>query len=277
MELSGLRNEGTTPDKGKGRPDSRRRSVQISRKTSWGTPIPPPSAAFSCGQPGDRGENFDIVDLGCGSEPSRGTGVGYPWNTVENLVAVGLTFSNEEPPLKQSPSLGRFLLDETDSLSADMPKPLRPYRFDKWMKTLQRKAIHTRQTVNEDLDFGASAPDFLNPEGKEQATSGHKKSLSGSSFDFVTAVKSASISLASFSVAPLSRGTGLSSRHQRTDRSSRASNAGVRLSEDSASMSKRAVIDEAVYHRSIQRRKVIEEIISTEESYIADIRFLQNV
>lgn len=277
MEFSGLPNEVTGPDKRKSQSDSCRADVQISRKISSGTPVLPPSAALSCGLPGDRDENFDTVDLGHDSGPSETKDIGNPWNTVENLVAVGLTFSNEEPPSKQFPSLGRFLLDETDPLPANVPKPSRQYRFDKWMKTMQRKAVHTRQTLNRDLNYGAAEPDILNPESKEEATSGHRKSLSGSSFDFVTAVKSASISLASFSVAPLSRRTGLSSKHRRTDRSSRTSNAGVRLSEDSASMSKRAVIDEAVYHRSIQRRKVIEEIISTEESYIADVRFLQNV
>ena len=277
MKFSSLHGDDTGPENVKGRLNSRRRSVQISEKKIWGMPIPSSPAVAFCGLPRDRDESFDNVDPGCDSETSRGIGIGYPWNTVENLAAVGLTFSNEERPLKESPSLRRFLLDETDPLPANVPKPLRHYRFDKWMKTLQRKTVHTRQIVSRDLALGASEPDFLNPKGKEQALSGHKKSLSGSSFDFVTAVKSASISLASFSVAPLSRRTGLSSRQLRTDHSSRASNAGVRRSEDSASMSKRAVIDEAVYHRSVQRRQVIEEIISTEESYIADIRFLQNV
>jgi hypothetical protein len=36
-------------------------------------------------------------------------------------------------------------------------------------------------------------------------------------------------------------------------------------------------MDEAVNARSIQRRQVLEEIISTEEGYIADVKFLMNV
>jgi hypothetical protein len=89
----------------------------------------------------------------------------------------------------------------------------------------------------------------------------------------VTAVKSASISLASFSVVQRSRRTGVSSRQQRTDRSS---NIG-RLSEDSSYFARATLIDQAAINRLIQRRRVIEEIINTEEGYVADIKFLMNV
>ena len=109
-----------------------------------------------------------------------------------------------------------------------------------------------------------------------RSTARHKKSSSGSSFGFVTAVKSASISLASFSVAPRSRKTGVSSRHHRTDPSSKASNVG-RLSEDSSYIARGIVIDQAVMNRLLQRRRVLEEIINTEESYVADVKFLMNV
>jgi demethoxyubiquinone hydroxylase (CLK1/Coq7/Cat5 family) len=118
-------------------------------------------------------------------------------------------------------------------------------------------------------------PELFDTSGT-QKRSAHKKSSSGSSFGFVTAVKSASISLASFSVAPRSRRTGVSSRQQRTDRSSKASNVG-RLSEDSSYIARGIVIDQAVTNRLLQRRRVLEEIISTEESYLADVRFLMNV
>ena len=109
-----------------------------------------------------------------------------------------------------------------------------------------------------------------------QRRSNHKKSSSGSSFGFVTAVKSASISLASFSVAPGSGRTGVSSRHQRADRSSKASNVG-RLSEDGTFMARGLVMDQAALNRLLQRRRVLEEIISTEEVYLADVKFLMNV
>jgi hypothetical protein len=68
----------------------------------------------------------------------------------------------------------------------------------------------------------------------------------------------------------------VSSRHQRTDLSSKASNVG-RLSEDSSFISRGHVNDQAVTNRLLQRRRILEELITTEESYVADIKFLMNV
>jgi hypothetical protein len=36
-------------------------------------------------------------------------------------------------------------------------------------------------------------------------------------------------------------------------------------------------MDPATIERSLQRRRILEELISTEESYIGDVRFLMNV
>lgn len=36
-------------------------------------------------------------------------------------------------------------------------------------------------------------------------------------------------------------------------------------------------MDQAVTERSLQRRRILEELIETEESYIGDVRFLMNV
>ena len=36
-------------------------------------------------------------------------------------------------------------------------------------------------------------------------------------------------------------------------------------------------LDPAIMERSLQRRRILEELISTEESYIGDVRFLMNV
>jgi hypothetical protein len=36
-------------------------------------------------------------------------------------------------------------------------------------------------------------------------------------------------------------------------------------------------VDQAVTERSLQRRRILEELIETEESYIGDVRFLMNV
>lgn len=256
-------------------PAFRRVSVQISRKTSWGTPILPPSARSSLEAIDPAVEGFDDVDLdtGCGgSTLSEGE---EPWDTVDNITALGLSLHaddiDEIAELKASFSLeGQGLIRDR----SQQPTTERP--FNKWIKTLQRKAVQRREAASADEHgFDKSL------KGAEaHSRSHHKKSSSASSLGFVTAVKSASISLASFSVAPRSRRTTVHSSNgiRANERGSNPSYAGGRLSEDSSyNAGKGSVADEAVIDRSLQRRRVIEEIISTEESYVADVRFLMNV
>ena len=248
-----------------------RNSMHIPRKTSWGTPIPPPSSQKDPAE--SAREDFDDVDLNVNEQLSMSSGKGEGWNTLDNIAALGLSFNAEDSQVVGTPIRERFSLDEAfvnRSLPLEGERP-----FNKWMRSLQRRGTQRRKTVS--CDMGATVLDgeIFEVSGR-QKRSFHKKSSSGSSFGFVTAVKSASISLASFSVAPRSRRTGVSSRHQRTDRSSKASNVG-RLSEDSSYIARGLVIDQAVTNRLLQRRRVLEEIISTEESYLADVRFLMNV
>jgi hypothetical protein len=252
---------------------SRRGSMHISRKTSWGTPIPPPS---SQNDPTDSAkEDFDDVDLNTNEKASAGSDKGEGWNTLDNIAALGLSFNADESQLGSSPNRERFSLDGLEAFGS-RSLPLEDERpFNKWMKNLQRRGTQRRKTVSCDIGGTVLDPELFGALGILKR-SAHKKSSSGSSFGFVTAVKSASISLVSFSVAPRSRRTGVSSRQQRTDRSSKASNVG-RLSEDSSYIARGIVIDQAVTNRLLQRRRVLEEIISTEESYVADVKFLMNV
>ena len=254
------------------RSHSRRSSLHISRKTSWGTPIPPPS---SCA-PSNTGSNeniFDDVDLDVSPLASD---AGEGWNTLDNITALGLSFTTEESPARAKPSRERFSLDDIDqirdqSLSSEIEPP-----FHRWMKSLHKKSAQGSQTVSYIVD-GSPLEAHLSEAPAVVPGHGHKKSNSGSSFGFVSAVKSASISLASLSVAQRSRKTGISSRRRKTDRSSKTSTIDYRLSEDSSYVSRGAVNDQAVTNRLLQRRRVLEELISTEESYVADVRFLMNV
>ena len=250
---------------------SHRTSVHIPRKTSWGTPIPPPSSQKEPTDPVK--EDFDDVDLNTNEKESSSSEKCEGWNTLDNIAALGLSFNAEDSQAIGTPSRGRFSLDEAfvnRSLPLEGERP-----FNKWMKNLQRRGTQRRMTVSCDMGGTILDPELFDTPST-QKISAHKKSSSGSSFGFVTAVKSASISLASFSVAPRSRRTGVSSRQQRTDRSSKASNVG-RLSEDSSYIARGIVIDQAVANRLLQRRRVLEEVISTEESYLADVKFLMNV
>ncbi|KAM0563910.1 hypothetical protein ACHAPJ_000118 [Fusarium lateritium] len=92
----------------------------------------------------------------------------------------------------------------------------------------------------------------------------------------IAAVQSASISLTSASAVSRSRRHHRHSHcRSRTERSSRASLSAPRFSEDSTPL-ERVKVDVAATHRSLRRRQILEELISTEEGYIGDIRFLTN-
>jgi hypothetical protein len=255
---------------------TRRNSLHISRKTSWGTPIPSP---FSQERPTNESQDnlFDEVDLNPKGEKLESDS-GEGWNTLDNIAALGLAFNADaESYVGGAIKLERFSMDDTERFGkvSSLTLSSEDQPFNKWMKNLHRRATQRRKTVSCDLDGSALERELFDAPSVQRRFA-HKKSFSGSSSGFVTAVKSASVSLASFSIVPRSRKTGVSSRHQRTDRSSKASNVG-RLSEDSSYIAKGIVIDLAVGNRLLQRRRVLEEIISTEESYVADVKFLMNV
>lgn len=193
------------------------------------------------------------------------------------------------------PALIRITLDEPDSL--EYLRPESPFSLDndesdceeldnqeghspfhKWMRTLRRRAHHRRHTITAD----GPVPTPFSVDGvhdKSNRASRHSQSSSGSSFAFVEAVKTASVSLASGSIFARSRRNSMRSTRTKThtDRSSRASMSSNRCSEDSTCLDKPQVMDKAAVERSLQRRRILEELISTEEGYISDVRFLMNV
>lgn len=162
--------------------------------------------------------------------------------------------------------------EELDEAPTDAP-------FHKWMRRLRRRAGRRQYTSSIDETLHRSASMGALCQEASKTTSHHRQSSSGSSFGFVEAVKTASVSLASGSVFNRSRRNSLrSSRTQaHTDRSSRASLSSHRCSEDSNGLDKPRVLDKAAVERSLQRRRILEELISTEEGYIGDVRFLMNV
>lgn len=176
-----------------------------------------------------------------------------------------------------------YVYREPTSAPCEPPasKPSKPNRpFQKWIKTLHKRAVRRQEAMGNEH---ASTSYYFNIDGAGSTAWGprhHRQSSSTSSFGFVTAVKSASISLTSAStiLTRSRRNTVRSSRGQsRTERSSRASLSGARLSEDSYCPERQVMVDPAAIGRSLQRRRVLEELISTEESYIGDVRFLMNV
>lgn len=152
--------------------------------------------------------------------------------------------------------------------------PAKP--FQRWIRTLHKRAARRQGMLGCDGNHSV-----LRGEGGDALVykTTHQRHSSDSSFGFVTTVKSATVSLAGASLLTRSRINPVrSSRgHSRTDHSSRASVSRTRLSEDSFRPERQSFVDPAVMERSLQRRRILEELIETEESYIGDVRFLMNV
>lgn len=164
-------------------PTARRSSTHIPRKSSWGTPIPPP------GQKSKNLSNEDVfhnVELGTGTSDEDEN-----WNTLDNITALGLSFHGDESP--DSPKrIERFSMDDVKEVDDEILHPDGARPFNKWMRTLQRRGAERRKTLSGDMDTEALQQEFFESPGTRRRA-GHKKSSSASSFGFVTAVKSASM------------------------------------------------------------------------------------
>lgn len=148
--------------------------------------------------------------------------------------------------------------------------------FEKWLSTLRRRhqpldllqATHRWPIdgeVEPQIDFG--------PTHKGHIWSYRRTSTSdSSSHAFVTALKSATVTIAETSATQRTWITGRLG-HLRLARFSKSERGSV----DSTATFLEPGIDDMSWTRSVQRRKILEELIESEESYIADLKILMNV
>ncbi|RMZ23678.1 hypothetical protein D0859_12286 [Hortaea werneckii] len=182
-----------------------------------------------------------------------------------------ITKKQDAGQANNSPQAVSLHQDEAEDENSSPPSPS-PANFRKWVNTLRRKKaqkpVHVtprdqRWTLD---DFEASN----SPSQKQHRSSQHRKQGSySSSVAFVTAVRSATATLASASVATVSR---RNSKWRRAQRSSLISGSEARPSMET----QRSVMDDAARARSRKRRERIEELIRTEEGYVADLKALSN-
>ncbi|RMZ19616.1 hypothetical protein D0859_16390 [Hortaea werneckii] len=170
-----------------------------------------------------------------------------------------------------SPKAASLNQDEAEAASS-LPPSSSPVNFRRWVSTLRKKkAQKPVQVTPRDQrwtldDFEASN----SPNQTQYRHSQHRKQGSySSSVAFVTAVRSATATLASASVATVSR---RNSKWRRVQRSSLISGSEARPSIET----QRSVMDDAAKARSRKRRERIEELIRTEEGYVADLKALSN-
>lgn len=167
---------------------------------------------------------------------------------------------------------------EEEDLAKKVPEQL---PFKRWLSTLRKKNQQRHKDVLSHLQSPAfdepyRLPPLESPRQHSVRHAGHRHSLSlTSSIGLLTAVKSASMTWTATSLATKSRVDTRSAHLRGDNRSSRFSD--IRMSFESTAPSVENAIDEKAWARSVQRRKIVEELLYSEENYIVDMKALVNV
>ncbi|MCJ1280970.1 hypothetical protein MMC26_000288 [Xylographa opegraphella] len=253
---------------------NRKPNGRVSHKSSWGTDIP---LAPIPGQSSNNGIAAETLeDVNPDTENSKPIALKNDnSHAIQNhTVAPRLSFINSKENLLVD-------LRPKRQVSIKSIGEIKSHPFRRWMSTLHRKSLNRQQTLRS-REHRWSLDDFdeLLPSDtvllQSPTSRRHKKSSSWASSGFVTAVKSASMSLATISVAPQSRKAHRSNLLRSSNRSSRFSRSFNRPSMEESSASS-TVIDEAAQLRAHKRRKILEELVESEEGYVADLKVLVNV
>ena len=252
----------------------RKLNRRVSHKSSWGTDILLPLALGESSNNEIIEETLEDINLDVENNKSIAL-KNNSFPVVPNrTVAPRLSFANDKENLTVD-------LRPKRQVSIKSIGEIKSHPFRRWMSTLHRKSLYRQQTLRsreqrwslDDFDESLATGTVLlqSPTSRR-----HKKSSSWASSGFVTAVKSASMSLATLSVAPQSRRAHRSQLLRSSNRSSRLSRSFNRPSLEGSSFSV-TVIDEAAQLRAHKRRKILEELVESEEGYVADLKVLVNV
>lgn len=252
---------------------------QASHKSGWGneitkTPQPKVATSFSADT-----RTFEDVDHAADSFQHSVPSEKVIEQDNQHSTDRGLSFDindDEELSTKRSSSASDYGTRQGDT--PNVVTATAPRSIIRWMSTLRpknsgrRKALSVRKDRWSLDDFDEEKPAELDlPKARQLA--GHRKTSSWSSNGFVTAVKSATASLGPSSAANISQ---KGRRSRLLARSSKLSDAANRHSMDSSRGSTQ-MFDEAALGRAVQRRKILEELVSSEEGYINDLKILAHV
>lgn len=184
------------------------------------------------------------------------------------------TVAAEEEETSQKPTEA-VLSAQPHSMESLLDTDLQP-PFRRWLSKLRRRALSevskgsTFRTMLQNYT-DSSGHNIMFPANAKQSHCRHSRSQS-SSQAFVTAVRSGTVTLAESSLPPTSW---LENRlsHLRNSHTSRSAHG----SDDETNLLLGQTVDEAAKSRAVQRRKILEELIESEESYVGDLKVLTNV
>ena len=161
--------------------------------------------------------------------------------------------------------------EDAHGLTPDVHRDGQPFR--RWMSTLRRRHLRRRRKQDLSFDGGDEVLAVRSPLPTTVNSTRKTSESMTSSMGFITTVKTTSVTVGSTSLVPTSD----KGPHDRMRNGNRSSTTDARRSMESHCGGLGPVIDESAWLRSFKRRKVVEELIASEESYIADLKVLVNV
>ena len=207
----------------------------------------------------ENGLSFDRKRAEILSIPGPGTAIpGHPWRPRPIILMPGATTTQAPAPA----------LDRSFKEQSLIQRFRRVFGRDRQRFLTARKERWTLDDFDEEQ---TTRPDLL----EKPQLNGHRKALSWAAFGSVnltsSTIKIEPVPAAKDFVSKRSKSSFL-----RRNRDSRLSNRANRDSSDSGHASFKTV-ELAAWARAIQRRKVLEELHTSEKSYVADLKVLLHV
>ncbi len=144
--------------------------------------------------------------------------------------------------------------------------------FRRWASTFRHKRGQYRQKVKQRVTETGLRTETTNTLPTSPLEhSWRRKRTSNASSRFVATVKTASMSNDSMSLFPRSH------RYSRVSDTRANGSSDLRSSIDSQRPSSISSSDEGALRRSIKRRQILQEVLTSEESYVADLKALHNL
>ena len=258
-------------------------SKQASHRSSWGTDIPPPPHKQKISSLLAESGPLEDIDLDAGYGESLYSRHESARDADDNADR-GLSFDIMKQEKLSTPRLPSNASREDEAprpfnIATEQPsKPENPLK--RLIDTLRPQGPRRRHslTVRKERwtldDFDEARPNEVDlPQCRR--LNGHQKASSWSSSGIRHAIKSATVRLQSKMDRPHSP-IFSPSHFLRSNRSSRITNTASRASMDGDQVAAR-LEKKFARARAVQRRRILEELISSEESYVADLKVLLHV
>lgn len=251
-------------------PVSRERSGHISRRSSWGTVIPPPPHQDL--QAVDLVINdLEEVNLASGDDSSKPPTLST--NNADLRWTLNILSDDDQgdcgEPVKVSAQ------DDRPGPDTEFRAPRQPLR--RWASSLgqrlkKNKAVSTPNFHLPKATDGPEPSEYVLP---PTSRGNRSSSMSSNSLGLTNGGTRRARSRSSLGLASLR--TGVAFRRRRWRDSTESGNSTATLHEEMSTRTSERVYSDTAAKRAVQRQQVIDELMHSEEGYIADLKVLVNV